>query len=109
MKISSDLLLHRWYDLQGLVMTLNKEPSHRSYSLLLNGGLNALRVGGSSRSKIVQLTISGVSWSSSVTPINLIVVSISSLSTIVGIRLVNWINSAAVSWSKQKSGRTYFV
>jgi hypothetical protein len=52
--------------------------------LLFSGGaLNELRVGGSSRSKIVQLTKSGVSWERSVTPINLIVVSISSLNTVV--------------------------
>jgi hypothetical protein len=52
--------------------------------LLLSGGaLNELRVGGSSRSKIVQLTKSGVSWERSVTPINLIVVSISSLNTVI--------------------------
>jgi hypothetical protein len=54
----------------------------RDHSLLLSGGaLNEVRVGGSSRSKIVQLTKSGVSWERSVTPINLIVVSISSLNT----------------------------
>ena len=56
----------------------------RDHSLLLSGGvLNALRVGGSSRSKIVQLTKFGVSWERSVTPISLIVVSISSLNTVI--------------------------
>jgi hypothetical protein len=56
----------------------------RDHSLLLSGGaLNELRVGGSSRSKMVQLTKSGVSWERSVTPINLIVVSISSLNTVI--------------------------
>ena len=73
------------------------------HSLLLSGGaLNEVRVGGSSRSKIVQLTNSGVSWERSVTPINLIVVSISSLNTVIFGPISS---SAYLSLVREKGGK----